>query len=792
MLYPNNIEQKNGFDSVRQLIANLCLSDLAKEAIAALAFSTDFEAIQLSLARQEEMARLLSDNEEVLPLGVTANLQAAFARTRVEGTFLDTTEVVCVRHNADMVQKVVRFLQNRDPQRFPLLQQIADGVRLFPEILRETDRIIDKFGEIRETASPELHQIRREKMKAQGSVSRILQGILKQAQADGLVEKDAAPTLRDGRLLLPVIAMNKRKIVGIVHDESTTGKTAFVEPAAVVEVNNRLRELENDEKREIIRILTAFTNFLRPKYEPLLASTHFLAKIDALCAKARFALQIHAAKPTLKNEPLVDWHNARHPLLQLTLKNQNKAIVPLTIKLSENQRILLISGPNAGGKSVCLKTVGLLQYMLQCGLLIPVGETSVAGIFENIFIDIGDEQSIENDLSTYSSHLLNMKHCLRYGNKKTLLLIDEFGTGTEPQIGGAIAESVLETLNENGNFGVITTHYSNLKHFAAATEGIVNGAMLYDRHQMQPLFTLQIGNPGSSFAVEMARKIGLPEKVIASAAAKIGSEHLDYDKNLQDAARDKRYWEQKRQQIREKNRRLDEIIANYDKKNAEIKQKEKEIIRHAKAEAADLLTAANAKIENTIRTIKESQAEKEQTQKARKELDQFKQKIAKKVEKTPKTTEKMAIGDCVRIKNQSTVGEIIELQGNFAIVAFGQIKSKIKSAELEKVSRSELKRIFRNTELGRDAEKNIHQRKLNFKPDIDVRGMRADEALQAITYFVDDARMVDAHHLRILHGTGNGILRQVIRQYLQTFSFVTSFHDEHVQFGGSGITIVEL
>ncbi|HRU73055.1 MAG TPA: endonuclease MutS2 [Paludibacteraceae bacterium] len=796
MLYPQNIEQKIGFETVRQFLTANCLSDLAKEEIAAISFSSDFEVIVHQLSLQDEMVRLLEEKEEVLPIGSVADLRQAFARTRVEGTFLEVSEVVAVRHNINMVQQVGAFLRHRDAERFPLLHRFADDVMTFPEVLHEINKIVDKFGEVKDSASPELHRIRREMMKAQGSVSRILQGILRQAQTDGIVEQDAAPTMRDGRLVIPIIAMNKRKISGIVHDESATGKTIYVEPTAVVEVNNRLRELENEEKREIVRILTVFTNFLRSYYADLSASTLFLAKIDALRAKARFALQINAIKPDFKNEQVIAWQGARHPLLQFTLQSQGKTIVPLTVKLTEKQRILLISGPNAGGKSVCLKTVGLLQYMLQCGLLIPVEESSEAGIFDSIFIDIGDEQSIENDLSTYSSHLLNMKQFLRYGNSKSLLLIDEFGTGTEPQIGGAIAEAVLEKLNKNGVFAVITTHYTNLKHFASNTEGIVNGAMLYDRHRLQPLFSLQIGRPGSSFAVEMSRKIGLPEDVIAAATEKIGAEHIDYDKNLQDAVRDKRYWEQKRQQIREKNKKLEALVADYELKTAEIKQKEKEIIRQAKQEAFDLLVAANAKIENAIRSIKEVKAEKESTKAVRQDLEAFKRTVSPKEQLPQKTTvrqkQTLSVGDSVRIKNQTAIGEIVDIQDKNIIVAFGQIKSKVNRSQIEKVNRSEVRRNYRTTELGKIADENLSQRKLKFHPEIDMRGMRADEALQAVIYFMDDARMLGVHHVRILHGTGGGVLRQLVRDYLKTLSFVASFRDEHVQLGGSGITVVEL
>ncbi len=791
MLYPHDIEQKIGFDKIRQLLKNYCLSDLARTEIDNIAFSNDFELIIQRLTPIHEMTNLLADGTS-LPLNAVADLRQAFADTRIEGTFLEISDIVSIRQNALTTQQITTFLTKIDAARFPTLIKKAKTIPTFPEILKRIDLILDKFGEIKDNASPELAQTRHNMRKAQAAVSRTLNAILKQAQSDGLVEKDAAPTMRDGRLVIPILAMNKRRLSGIIHNESATGKTAFVEPNAVVEVNNRLRELENEERREIMRILVELTNFLRPFYPDLLDSAQFLAEIDTLQAKAKFALKINAIKPYLKNNAHIDWHAARHPLLQLTLEAQQKQIVPLDIKLTENQRILLISGPNAGGKSICLKTVGLLQFMLQCGLPIPIDERSEAGIFDDIFIDIGDEQSLENDLSTYSSHLLNMKHCLRHSNPKTLLLIDEFGTGTEPQIGGAIAEAVLEKLNQNKTFGVITTHYTNLKHFAAQVEGIANGAMLYDRHQMQPLFCLQIGNPGSSFAVEIARKIGLPTDVIESAAQKVGQEHIDYDKNLQDAARDKRYWENKRQKIREKEKQIDQLKQQYDEAVANLKQERKQILREAKTHAADLIAQANAQIEKTIRTIKESKADKEITKNARKKLDSLKQNLTESQKSAkPKTQKPLKIGDHVKIKGQNIVGTILDVNEKTAIVAFGQIKSTVACSKLELSAQTEQK-SQQQTSVGKKTTDEMHQRRLAFKQDIDVRGMRVDEALTAVMHFIDDAEMFASGTVRILHGTGTGALRQAIRDYFHNARAVKNYHDEHVQFGGAGITVVEL
>lgn len=813
MLYPQHFEQKTDFTTVRRLLKEKCLSTLGAEQVDAIQFSSDFELVVKLLNQTDEMLQVITSEGEELPVGDFFDIRQALARVRVEGLFLDEAEVFGLWRVLDAVRKLVAFLTKKDEVPYPYLAELLPDTETFPSIVKRIDGLLNKFGKIKDNASTELARIRHDIHQVENSVSRTLNAILRQAQADGYVEKDVTPTMREGRLVLPVSPAFKRKINGIVHDESATGKTVFIEPQQVVEANNRIRELEGEERREVIRILVEFTNFVRPYTEDIVASQHFLGVIDFLRAKALFAIEINAIKPRIDNVCQLEWYKAKHPLLFLSLKKQKKEIVPLDIVLNEKQRILLISGPNAGGKSVCLKTVVLLQYMLQCGLLIPVHDSSSTGIFERLFIDIGDEQSIENDLSTYSSHLLNMKYFIRHSNAKTLLLIDEFGTGTEPIIGGAIAEATLERFNQNSTFGVITTHYTNLKLYADATEGVVNGAMLYDRQHLQPLFQLSIGNPGSSFAVEIARKIGLPEDLITEAAEKVGSDRMDYDKHLQDIARDKRYWEHKRRDIRLKEKKLEETLAKYEVEMASIDKQRKEITQKAKQDAQQLLSDTNAKIENTIRQIKEAQAEKEKTKEVRKELEEFKEKLISKpvtgdskankphlqvVKKMkpdkPVSTspESLKQGSNVRLKGQTTAGVILEIQGKQAVVAFGQLKSTVKIAQLEAVSNNQLKKEKNRFEaLGQAANDEVRQRKLTFKQEIDVRGMRGDEALQAVTYYIDDAVMVGVASVRILHGTGTGALRQLIRQYLGTVYGVKRFRDEHIQLGGAGITVVE-
>ena len=821
MIYPSNFEQKTGFDKVRLLVSDKCLSPLGKERVAAMSFSTDYAFISNELDLVDEFVKI-QQGETDFPANYFFDVRYSLKRIRPEGTWMDEKELFDLKRSLQTIHDIIRFFQPGEDEeiKYPALTALAGDILVFPQLVGRIDTILDKFGKVKDSASPELQTIRREMTITMSNISRNLQSILRAAQSEGVVEKDVTPTMRDGRLMIPVAPAFKRKIKGIVHDESASGKTVFIEPESVVEANNRIRELEGEEKREIIRILTDFTNFVRPLVPDILQSYEFLADIDFIRAKALFAIEIQGIRPVVEDKQQLDWARAIHPLLYLSLKKQHKEVVPLDIELTTEKRLLIISGPNAGGKSVCLKTVGLLQYMLQCGLLVPMHESSRTGLFEHLFIDIGDEQSIENDLSTYSSHLTHMKYFVRNCNERTILLIDEFGSGTEPQIGGAIAEALLNRFNQHKSFGVITTHYQNLKHFAEDTPGIVNGAMLYDRHLMQPLFKLAIGNPGSSFAIEIARKIGLPEDVIAEASEKVGMDYINMDKYLQDIVRDKRYWESKRQNIRQREKKLEDIIARYEKDLSEVNSQRKEIVREAKAEASRILSDANARIENTIREIKEAQAEKERTKQARQELQSFKNSLSDAQEEDDKLARKMAklkeraerkkqkqkvsaqpvfnrdvieVGDAVRLKGQTSVGTVMELQEKQATVAFGMIKSTVKLDRLEKVSKNQIKKeIQKSTFVSEQTSDQMHEKRLHFKQEIDVRGMRGEEALQTVTYFIDDAIQVGAQQVRILHGTGTGILRQLIREYLRSVPGVRSFHDEHVQFGGAGITVVEL
>lgn len=836
MIYPLNFEQKIGFDQIRSLIKQKCLCTLGEEKVDEMAFSDDFSNVNLLLDQVNEFTQILQ-GENDFPDQNFFDVRPSLKRIRIEGMYMNEAELFDLRRSLETIRDIVMFFQkdnNDDTEEdeksspYPTLYKLAEDIMVFPQLTAKINNILDKFGKIKDNASPELLSIRRELSSTAGSISRSLNSILRQAQSEGFVDKDVTPTVRDGRLVIPVAPGMKRKIRGIVHDESATGKTVFIEPAEVVEANNRIRELEGEERREIIRILTEFSKEIRPHIPDILISYEFLAKIDFIRAKALFGIDIKAVKPAMENSRTIDWFDAIHPLLRINLEKHNKKVVPLEIALNRKDRILLISGPNAGGKSVCLKTVGLLQYMLQCGIPVPMNERSHAGIFSDIFIDIGDEQSIEDDLSTYSSHLTNMKNMMKYCNEGSIILIDEFGGGTEPQIGGAIAEAVLKRFNAKKTFGVITTHYQNLKHFAEDNEGVINGAMLYDRHEMRALFQLQIGNPGSSFAVEIARKIGLPEDVIADASEIVGSEYIQSDKYLQDIVRDKRYWETKRQNIRKREKQMEDTIARYEKDMEELEKSRKEILRKAKEEAEKILQESNARIENTIRAIKEAQADKEKTRLARQELSDFRreveemekaameEKIARKMnqlrEKQERKKEKkgqkaeqknviaapkvkpIQTGDYVRIKGQTSTGQVLEINGKNAVVMFGLMKTNVKTERLEHTDapKPSMAASAKATFVSSATQSSMYEKKLNFKHEIDVRGMRGDEAIQAVTYFIDDAILVGAKNVRILHGTGSGILRTLIRQYLATVPGVSSFNDEHVQFGGAGITVVNL
>lgn len=793
---------------------------MGKALVEQMCFSDRKEQIEEAQKEVAEFMRIM--REEEFPDNRYTDARPFLSKIRIEGLFLDIPELVALKNSLESLHAILRFFQGKT-ETYPVLTAKAGQIQLFPYVLQRLDSIVSKHGTIKDNASSELGEIRRQILKKQSGISRRMQALLQDAQTEGWVEKDTAIAIRDGRMVIPVPAAYKRRVNGIVHDESATGKTSYIEPTEIIETNNEIRELQLEEKREITRILRKFADDIRPYIEDLIPAYDFLAFVDYTKAKALFGIEMDAISPVFTSAPEMLWYEARHPLLYLSFKNTDKTLIPLRIEINEEQRIILISGPNAGGKSVCLQTAGLLQYMFQCGLPVPVSEASRFGIFKKILIDIGDEQSLENDLSTYSSHLINMKNFVRYGDRDTLVLIDEFGTGTEPMLGGAIAEAILHALSDHHVKGVITTHYTNLKHFASATPGIENGAMLYDNHRMMPLFQLEIGKPGSSFAFEIAKKIGLSKEILDEAASKVGEEHIHYDKHLKDIARDKRYWEEKRKKIHENEKRLDEVVEKYSQELQEASRLRKEIIKEAQEKAKELLAEANKTIENTIRKIRENQADKEKTRKLREEMEAQKQKLfaeeeeekrlKQKIEKikkrenrkkkeTPQTSPlsshqpaeiQLQKGDFVKLPNQA-VGEILEIKDKNAVIALGNIRTNVSVDKLEKVSANQVKKQIRTSSpsVYPDFRENISQKRLLFKPEIDVRGMRGEEALQKVTDFLDEAVMLDSKNLRILHGTGTGALRQIIRQFLSTNPLVGSYADEQVQLGGAGITVVKL
>lgn len=822
MIYPENFEIKIGFNSIRDLLRDRCLSPMGKAKVDSIQFSSDIEELTESLTGTSEFQHLLQF-EENFPADNYYNISDCLNKIRVEGTFPELRELFDLKRSLETIKSILHFLKLRDEKSYPILRKMCGSVKTYPYVLDSIDKIIDKYGNIRDNASHRLKEIKSEIASKTIQASKRLNAILRQAQSDGIIDSDVSASMRNGRGVIPVNAYDKRKIRGLIHDQSATGKTVFIEPEEIVEINNDLVGLEYEERREIVKILSLFADNVRPYIDELIDSNDFLGWIDFVRAKALLGNHLGSIMPVVRDTPQVSWKTAIHPLLKMTFeKLPGRKVVPLNIDLDQKNRILVISGPNAGGKSVCLKTVGLLQYMLQCGLTIPVTEGSECGLFTDILIDIGDEQSIENDLSTYSSHLINMKNFLKYGNDRSLVLIDEFGTGTEPLIGGAIAEAILGELNRKRVFGVLTTHYTNLKHFASLTDGIVNGAMAFDNHFMQPLFQLYIGKPGSSFAFEIARKIGLPEVILNDASGKAGVKNVDYDRHLKDIARDKRYWETKRMNIRQHEKRMEELIDEYEKEISGAKSIRKEIITKAKDEAQNLLKESNRMIENTIRQIKESQAEKEKTKDARQQLEEFRSDVNDDVQpveiegekkiialtdkaKKFKTKEKkeppeevakndipLKKGDAVRMIDTMAAGEIVEIKDKDIVVETGSFRFRVSRDKIERISRAELKKSTRPGQVFTQADPLISQRKLNFRPEIDIRGVRGEEAINQVRDFIDNAIMVQHINLRILHGKGNGILRQLVREYLATVNIVKSFRDEHVDLGGSGITVVEL
>ena len=774
--FPANIEQKIDFTVIREELLHRCMSPLGRERVEAMRMETEYETVNRLLLLTDQMRMVQADPMLTFPRGDIHDVREAISRIRIEGLFLDEAELDALRHSLRYAAELETFLGGLDEQKYGLLKNLGsiEGIGSIAGLVKSIDRVLDRYGKLADTASPELARIRREITNLQGSVGRTLSSILRQAKADGFVDSDATPTIREGRLVIPVSPAFKRKIGGIVHDESATGKTVYVEPQQVVDANNHIRELEGAERRERIRILQEVTDSLRPHTPQIMASQSMLGEVDFLNAKVSLAQTLQAIRPELVNTPLVDWSEARHPVLWMHYAPQGKTVVPLSIRLeAEKNHVLVISGPNAGGKSVCLKTVALLQYMLQCGLLVPVAEQSRAGLFDRLMIDIGDEQSIQDELSTYSSHLRNMKTFVRQADARTLILIDEMGTGTEPLIGGALAEAILRELVSKQVFGIITTHYTNLKHFAEQTEGVINGAMLYDRGAMRPLFQLSIGQAGSSFAIEIARQTGLDESIIAYATELVGEEHIDYDRQLQDIARDKRYWERKRQAIRQREKELEAKIAEYEERLANAKRERLQILEEARQQAAELLQQSNATIERTIREIKEAKAEKTKTRAARAKVESMKEKVEGQKPKTPGR------------KPQTESPKIPKVMRDFSELR--RLKGELHAAESTTTGR-------------RSSSTNIaHARTVSFNRTLDIRGMRVDEATEALIAYMDDAQMVGAGEVTILHGTGTGALKQLTRDYLNDLNrhrrkrglIALEFGDGDVNHGGAGLTIVK-
>ncbi len=799
MLYPQNIEQKIGFSEIRHAILQKCMCEIGKEKISALAFSIDSAEINTSLCQIMEMTTILQ-NEEAFPTPSFATVYDAIARIKPEGTYLLANELHTLRKSLSEIQDIVSFF-TKQQEIYPCLFELTEPIEIAKEICRSIDRVIDSNGNLKDNASPQLVEIRNSIAQKRRIVSKIMSQKLAIARQEGWIDQDSEMSIRDGRLVLPLNSTFKRKIQGIVHDESSTGKTSFVEPVEAFETNNAISNLEFEERKEIIRILQETTAEIRPFLPDIELAYDFLGTIDAIRAKAKFTNEIEGQKPTISEQPEISLIRARHPLLFLSFKKSHKEVIPLHIALQKPQRIIVISGPNAGGKSVCMKTVLLIQYMFQCGLPIPAESQSKLGIFNNLLIDIGDEQSLENDLSTYSSHLLNMKIFMERANSKTLLAIDEFGTGTEPILGGAIAESVLENLNAKGAFGIITTHYSNLKHCATSLNGLVNGAMLFDMENMRPLYKLRMGSAGNSFAFEIAKSIGLPQHTLENAQKKIKQEHIDFDENLKKLEIEKQYVYKKKEDLRKQEQQLTLVKEEYAQKLKKINEKRQEIIENTEREIHQVLDSANKQIEHTIRTIKEAQAEKETTKQAREELHQFAEKTKQKANKIHsainlQTSNKqkhskfeIQVGSYVKMKGQSTSGEVLELQGKQAVVNFGNLKMTVKTDRLEPASKP---KIDTKTVVVASSLKNIAEKRKTFSPHLDLRGKRGDEAMYEVKDFVETANMLQFKHLEILHGKGYGILRKLIREYLAVVDFVQSCTDAPVEMGGDGITIVTL
>ena len=794
MLYPSNLEQKVNFIKIKELIKAECTSSLWQGVVDQITFSKDFGLVQRLLDQTEEFRQLLLAGEP-FPSSHFTNLNPYLEKAKLEGAFLEQDEFQEIKLALQTLQLCISFFQ-KFGESYPTLKALLGLLLdLDLKLLREIDQVLDEKGKLRSNASKELQLIRTQLLYEESRLRKVMERVFKEARAKGLVPDDSAMTIRGGRMVIPIAAENKRKLRGFIHDESATGQTVFMEPEEALDINNEIRDLEYMEKREIIRILTKLTNQLRPNIPALRKATNFLGVFDFIRAKARFALKTNSVKPILTLERGLSWSDARHPILEISLKAQGKQVVPLHLNLDHQKRLLLISGPNAGGKSVALKTVALLQYMLQCGLLLPMHPDSKCSLFDHLFIDIGDEQSLENDLSTYSSHLMSMKHFSQFANKKTILFIDEFGTGTEPQFGGAIAESILLALAKLGAYGVITTHYGNLKQLAEKQQGLVNGAMRYDVEKLEPLYQLEIGKPGSSFALEIASKIGLSKEIVSYAKQQIGEERVRYDRLLSKLENEKNQYAQLLKEVKEKDSLLAAKLKEYGLLKDTLEQTKKNYIQEAKLEAKSLLDQANKKIESVIREIKEGKAEKEVTKNLRKELDVFKEKV--KPEKvTPKDPEiqviggQIQLGDWVRLKDNGAIGEVLLLKSKDADLLIGDLKSTVKLSRLEKIAKTTAKKELKSME--KRGSYQTTTKMMDFSSNLDLRGKRGEEVLPMIQNFIDEGFMLGIKNLRIVHGKGDGILREVTRNLLRSMSQVGKLEDEHADRGGAGVTLITL
>ena len=835
------LEQKIGFDRIRQIISDKCSTLYAAERVATETFSTKEGQIRKRLLLTDEM-RLIMMFEDGFPSGGFIDCIDFLKPLESTSSAIDLVSLRKLRTMLETLRKVTSFFEGVKDGVYPNLKRMSAHVINFPDIQRKIDGILDRYGDVKDTASDTLYEIRKSLREKEGAISRRMSAILKRAQEEGIVDGDVGVSVRDGKMLIPVSAANKKKIAGFIYDESATGKTAYIEPAEVVELDNQIKELKFSEQREIVRILMEFTEFLRPYIPDLLDGARYLGEIDFIMAKAQVALEFIAGMPVISDNGELNLRKARHPLLERALRKEKKEIVPLTATLTPAKHILLISGPNAGGKSVCLKTVGLLQYMFQWGMLIPTSEASELPVFDRIMVSIGDDQSIDNDLSTYSSFLADMKTMLAHADSRTLVLIDEFGSGTEPAAGGAIAEAILSEFDKRGVYGVITTHYTNLKLYASTDTGVVNGAMMFDVKNIAPMFKLEMGLPGNSFAFELARKMGMPESVIKDAEARAGEEFVGIERNLRKIARNRKALDEKLERIKHTDKTLESITDKYQKELQQIKQTKKEIIDQAKKEAEEIIRSANRQVENTIRTIKESQAEKETTQEARKELSGFMSLLAAKKEQQQKEKDDyierkikqldarrerqqqrraqkadenaaaqarealaeqqrieafrsapLQAGEKVRVKENGMVGEVVKVSAKAVVVIIGHISSKMPLDKVERITSNEFKSAVKETAKTSSSVKvdsSISERKLNFKTEIDLRGARLNDAIEQVTRYVDDAIMLGIGSVRIIHGKGTGVLRDEIQKLLRTMPGVASARDEHIQFGGSGVTVV--